>query len=150
MSRDQQEQTALVPSRDDATTDPALEALVELLGSGLSRALDERPNLVSQADPGRLWLLWFSIGATLELCAPLGRDTDVERNALFLAVAGSVSGEGVRSDDHPVAADRRLIDLFESAGAAAVQACLRGDSRPGYHLAGLRVSVDRGVPPLLN
>jgi hypothetical protein len=45
---------------------------------------------------------------------------------------------------------RRLIDLFESAGAAAVQACIRGDQRLGYYLAGLRVSADRGTLPLLN
>jgi hypothetical protein len=61
-----------------------------------------------------------------------------------------VFGDGVRSDSDPICADRRLMDLFESAGAAAVQACLRGDGRPGYYLAGLRVSVDKGLPPLLN
>lgn len=150
MSRDQREEAAPTQSRGEATTDPALEALVELLSSELDRALDERPQMVSQTDPGRLWLLWFAIGATLEMCTLLGRETDVERNALFRGVADSVFREGVRSDSDPIAADRRLIDLFESAGAAAVQACLRGDRRPGYYLAGLRVSVDRGLPPLLN
>ena len=150
MSRDQQEEAALAQSRGEATTDPALEALVQLLDSEFNQAVDERPRLVTQADPGRLWLLWFAIGATLEMCALLGRESDVERNALFRGVADAVFREGVRSDSNPIAADRRLMDLFESAGAAAVQACLRGDKRPGYYLAGLRVSVDRGLPPLLN
>ena len=150
MSRDQQEQAAPAQSRVEATNDPALEALVELLGSELNRALDERPHLVAQADPGRLWLLWFAIGATLEVCSLLGRETDSERNALFRGVCDAVFRTGVRSHIDPIAADRRLIDLFESAGAAAAQACLRGDRRPGYYLAGLRVSVDRGLPPLLN
>lgn len=150
MSRDQQEETAAVQSRGEATTDPALEALVELLDSELNWALEERPQLVSQADPGRLWLLWFAIGATLELCLLLGRDTDAERNALFRGVADSVFRAGVRSDSDPISAERRLTDLFESAGAAAVRACQQGDGRPGYYLAGLRVSIHRGAPPLLN
>ena len=150
MSRDQQEEAALAHSRGEATTDPALEALVELLTSELSRALDERPQLVSQADPGSLWLMWFAIGATLEMCSLLGRDADAERNALFRGVADSVFRAGVQSDSDPIRVDRRRTDLFESAGAAAVQASLRGDGRPGYYLAALRVSVDRGLPPLLN
>lgn len=152
MSRDPQEQEEAAPvqSRGETTTDPALEALIELLDSELNRALEERPQLVSQADPGRLWLLWFAIGATLEMCSLLGRDTDAERNALFRGVADSVFQAGVRSDSDPISVDRRLTDLFESAGAAAVQACLRGDGRPGYYLAGLRVSADRSLPPLLN
>ena len=150
MSRDQREQAAPAESRAETTTDPALEALVELLGSEFSRALDERPHLVSQADPERLWLLWFAIGAALEVSSLLGRETDAERNALFSGVVDAVFRAGVRSDIDPVDADRRLIDLFESAGAAAVQARLRGDRRSGYYLAGLRVSGDRGLPPLLN
>lgn len=150
MSPDQREEAAPVHSCDEATADPALEALVELLRSECNRALEERPDLVSKADPGSLWLLWFAIGATLEMCSLLGRDADGERNALFRGVADSMFRSGVQSDCDPIAADRRLIDLFESAGAAAVQACLRGDGRPGYYVAGLRVSVDRGLPPLLN
>jgi hypothetical protein len=150
MSRDQLEEAALAQSRGEATPDPALEALVALLNSELDRAVDERPQLVSQADPGRLWLLWFAIGATLEMCTLLRRETDTERNTLFRGVADAVFREGIRSDRDPIAVDRRLIDLFESAGAAAVQARQRGDRRTGYYLAGLRVSVDRGIPPLLN
>lgn len=150
MSRDHQDEAALTHPRGEPATDPALEALLELLNLELGRALDERPQLVSQADPGRLWLLWFAIGATLEMCALLGLDTDPERNAVFRRIADTVFPEGVASDRDPITADRRLIDLFESAGAAAVQARLRGDGRPGYYLAGLQVSVDRGFPPLLN
>lgn len=150
MSRDQREEAALAQSRGEAPTDPALEALVELLTSERNRAVDEQPDLVAKADPGRLWLLWFAIGATLEACMLLDRDTEAERNALFRAVADQMFQAGVRSDCDPIAADRRLIDLFESAGAAAVRACTRGDGSPGYYLAGLRVSVDRGRPPLLN
>jgi hypothetical protein len=150
MSQDLQEESAPVPPCDDATTDPAIEALVGLLKAELDRALDERPSLVSQADPGRVWLLWFAIGATLETCSLLGRESDVERNAMFRSVVDAVFREGVWSDSDPICADRRLVDLFESAGAAAVQARLRGDGRPGYYLAGLRVSADQGLPPLLN
>lgn len=150
MSRDPQEQAASTSSCDPATNDPALEALIALLNSEVNQALEERPALVSQADPGRLWLLWFAIGATLETCSLLGRDTDAELNAMFRGVADAVFHAGVRSDRDPICADRRLINLFESAGAAAVQACQRGDSRLGYYLAGLRVSADRGLPPLLN
>lgn len=150
MSREPKEQAALVQPPGEPTTDPALEALVELLNSELNQALDARPRLVSQADPGRVWLLWFAIGATVEMCWRLGRETDAERNALFRNVADSVFRDGVQSGSDPIAADRRLIDLFESAGAAAVQARLQGDGRPGYYLAGLRVCADRGHPPLLN
>jgi len=150
MSRDQQGKAASTSSCDPAASDPALEALVALLHSEVNLAIEERATLVSQADPGRLWLLWFAIGATLEMCSLLGRDTDAERNALFRGVADAVFQAGVRSDRDPICADPRLINLFESAGAAAVQACQRGDGRLGYHLAGLRVNADRGLPPLLN
>jgi len=150
MSRDQQEQSAPTQPRVGAPADPALDALVQLLGSELNRALDERPHLVSQADPGRLWLLWFAIGATLEVCSVLGRDSDAERSALFRGVSDSVFRTGVRSDIDPIAAEQRLIDLFESAGVAAAQAFLRGDRHPGYYLAGLRASIDRGLPPSVN
>lgn len=150
MSRDQREEAALVQSGDEAPTDPALEAVVDLLASERDWAVEEHPDLVTKADPGRLWLLWFAIGANFELCSLLGRDTDAERNVLFRRVADQIFQAGVRSACDPIAADRRLIDLFESAGAAAVRASLRGDGRPGYYLAALRVSVDRRLPPLLN
>jgi hypothetical protein len=117
-----------------------------LRGTGRSA----RPDVVSKADPGRLWLLWFAIGATREVCLLLGRDADDDRNDLFRRVADQLFPAGVQSDCNPIAADRRLIALFESAGATAVQACMRGDDRLGYYLAGLRVSVDRGLTPLLN
>jgi hypothetical protein len=130
--------------------DPALEALIQLLESERNEAVEDRPALVSKADPGQLWLLWFAIGATREVCVVLGREADDARNELFRKVADRVFPAGIRSACDPIRADRRLIDLFESAGAAAVQACIRGDERLGYYLAGLRVSADRGTPPLLN
>jgi len=150
MSRDEQHETSPTARRDESHPDPALDALVELLVAERKRALAEHPDLISKADPGQLWLLWFAIGATLEVCSLLGREDDAERNALFRCVAHRVFQAGVQSDCDPIAADRRLIDLFESAGAAAVHACMRGDDRLGYYLAGLRVSLDRGLPPLMN
>jgi hypothetical protein len=130
--------------------DPGFEALVQLLESERNQAVQDRPDLVSNADPGQLWLLWFAIGATLEVCLLLGREADGARNELFRQVAERIFPAGVRSACDPIRADRRLIDLFESAGAAAVQACIRGDARLGYYLAGLRVSADRGTLPHLN
>ncbi len=130
--------------------DPALEALIQLLESERNQAVGDRPDLVSKADPGQLWLLWFAIGATREVCVLLGREADGARNDLFRQVADRIFPAGIRSACDPILADRRQIDLFESAGAAAVQACIRGDERLGYYLAGLRVSADRGTPPLLN
>lgn len=148
MSSDDQQAAPSGRSRDDP--DPATEALIELLESERTQALDQRPDLVSKVDPGRLWLLWFAIGATLEVCTLLGRAVDDEGSALFRQVADRVFNEGIQSACDPIKADRRLIDLFESAGAAAVAACMRGDERLGYYLAGLRVSSDRSTPPLVN
>jgi hypothetical protein len=136
--------------QDNCGPDPALEALVQLLESERNQAVRDRPDLVSKGDPGQLWLLWFAIGATLEVCLLLGREADGARNELFQQVADRIFPVGIRSDCNPTLVDPRLIDLFESAGAAAVQACIRGDERLGYYLAGLRVSADRGTPPLLN
>jgi hypothetical protein len=130
--------------------DPALEALIQLLESERNRAVGDRPELVSKADPGQLWLLWFAIGATLEVCQLLGREGESARNELFQQVSGRIFPSGIHSACDPSLADPRLVDLFESAGAAAVQACIRGDERLGYYLAGLRVSADRLTPPLLN
>ena len=137
------------PGRD-VSADPAAEALTQLIESERDQALEEEPELVARFDPGHLWLLWFAIGATNEVCTLLGRDADSERNDLFRQIADLVLGDGVQSDIEPVRARRPLIELFESAGAAAVQACIRGDSRLGYYLAGLRVGADRGTPTLLS
>jgi hypothetical protein len=150
MSRDDQQAAPSETSRDHPESDPAAEALIELLDSEHMQALDQRPDLVSKVDPGRLWLLWFAIGATIEVCTRLGREVDREGNQLFRQVAGRVFIGGIQSGCDPILADSRLIDLFESAGAAAVAACMRGDERLGYYLAGLRVSADRGTPPLVN
>ncbi len=150
MSRDDQNAAPSETSRDQPDPDPAAEALIELLDSERKQALDRRPDLVSKVDPGQLWLLWFAIGATLEVCALLGREVDGEGNELFRQVAARVFGGGIQSSCDPITADSRLIDLFESAGAAAVAACMRGDERLGYYVAGLRVSADRGTLALVN
>jgi Holliday junction resolvase len=52
-----------------------------------------------------------------------------------------IFSDGVRSDVNPVLADRRLIELFETAGARAVRACLSGETRLGYYLDALRTAV---------
>lgn len=121
--------------------DPAVQALTELIQSERSRALLEEPELAGQVDPGQVWLLWFAIGATQEVCRLVERHTDAERNLVFRHVVDAVFGdERVRSPVDPVQADRMLIEVFESAGAEAVQACMRGDKRLGYYLGALRVA----------
>jgi hypothetical protein len=52
-----------------------------------------------------------------------------------------IFSDGVRSEVNPVLADRRLIELFETAGAHAVRACLSGETRLGYYLDALRTAA---------
>ena len=125
--------------------DPAVIALLELIQSERARAALEEPELAEQADPGRAWLLWFAIGATDAVCSLVQRDADGERDRIFRQVVSVIfGGGGVRSGVDPIKADRRLIELFESAGAEAVQACMRGEKRLGYYLEALRVGSRRG------
>jgi hypothetical protein len=122
-----------------STGDPAVHAVTELLHSELALAIVEEPALVDSLDSGRVWLLWFAIGATQEVCDLVQRETDRERNLVFRQVVGAIFTDGVRSGMDPVHADRRLIEIFESAGAEAVRACVRGDRRLGYYLEALKV-----------
>lgn len=127
------------PDRFGSTGDPAVQALTELLHSELALAIVEEPALLDRVDSGRVWLLWFAIGATEEVCDMVQRETERERNLVFRQVVGAIFDDGVRSKMNPVQADRRLIEVFESAGAEAVRACMRGDRRLGYYLEALRV-----------
>jgi len=124
----------------DGYGDPAVEALTQLLQSERRLASVEEPALVKRIDPGQVWLLWFAIGATDEICRFVHRRAEVERNQVFRHVVGLIFGNAVHSPLHPVDASQELIDLFESAGAAAVRACMRGDRKLGYFLEALRVS----------
>ena len=134
----------LVPNHHDGSEAPAVAALTELIQSEVALTLREEPDLAALADPGRLWLLWFAIGATDAACQLVERDADAERNAVFRQVVSIIFGdERVRSSVDPVTADKRLIELFESAGAEAVMACVRGERRLGYYLEALRVSGRR-------
>ena len=128
----------LVPNLYAGSIDPAIEALTQLLESERDLALADEPALVECADPGRVWLLWFAIGATDEICKVVQRDVNGEGNELFRQVVSMVFGGGARSAGNPVVADKHLIDLFESSGAEAVRACMRGDSGLGFYLAALR------------
>jgi hypothetical protein len=124
----------------DETDDPAVSALLELIQSERARAALEEPDLVEQVDSGSVLLLWFAIGATDAVCSVVQRDADGERDQVFRRVVSVIfCGERVRSCVDPLQADRRLIELFESAGAEAVRACMRGDKRLGYYLEALRV-----------
>jgi hypothetical protein len=134
----------------DRSADPAVEALTQLIESERDRALQEEPELVAAQDPGQLWLLWFAIGATLEVCTLLERDADGDRDQVFRQVSALIFGDGIQSDVDPAAAEPRLRDLFESAGADAVQACLQGDGRMGHYVAGLRISAARANRSSLN
>ncbi len=125
------------------TDDPAMLALAELLDAERTLATIEQPGLVERTDAGRMWLLWFAIGATDEVCQLTGRRTERQRNEVFRRVVALIFSDGVRSEVNPVLADRRLIELFETAGARAVRACLSGETRLGYYLDALRTAVDR-------
>ena len=115
-------------------------ALAELLDAERTLATVVEPSLVERADAGRMWLLWFAIGATDEVCRLTGRRTEPDRNQVFRRVVALIFSDGVRSDVNPVLADRRLIELFESAGSRAVRACLSGETRLGYYLDALRTA----------
>jgi hypothetical protein len=118
--------------------DPALTALMELLESERDKAMLEEPALVARCDPGRVWFLWFAIGATDEICRLIRRVDESERNDLFRQVVSLIFSGGVRSGTDPVLADRSLVELFESAGADAVQACLEEEPHLGFYVDALR------------
>jgi len=133
-----------VPRQQHEPDDPAVDALLELIQSERARAKVEEPQLVERVDSGRVWLLWFAIGATDAVCSLVKREADGERDTVFRRVVSVIfGGERVRSSVDPLQADRRLIELFESAGAEAVQACMRGEKRLGYYLEALRVGSGR-------
>jgi hypothetical protein len=127
------------PRADDR--DPALFALAELLDSERALAASEDPGLVERADSGRLWLLWFAIGATDEICRLTQRRAETDRNQVFRQVVSLIFNEGVRSEMNPILADRHMIELFEAAGIRAVQACMSGETRLGYYLDALRTAT---------
>ena len=134
-------QIGVLPASSDAPGDPAAAALVRLVSSEYQRAAQIAPGLMAKADGGRVWLLWFAIGATEAVCDLVGRDREPERDAVFRHVVSAIfDGEGVRSEVDPAFAERRLIDMFQSAGVEAVKACMRGDEQLGYYLEALRVS----------
>lgn len=121
------------------TSDPAVAALVELLESERDLALAEERGLVERFDPGQVWLLWFAIGATDEICRLIERDPHDEGTRIFRHLVGVIFGNRVRSETNPVLADRRLIEVFEKAGAVAVRDCMRGEARLGHYLDALRL-----------
>jgi hypothetical protein len=127
-------------ARHDGSSDPAVAGLAELIGAELEQAQTSEPELLAAVDPGRVWLLWYSVGATVAVCQLTGCTTDVQRDGVFRAVVTRIfDGRGIRSDVDPVQADQSLIELFESAGAEAVAACMRGDRKLGYYVEALRV-----------
>lgn len=125
--------------------DPAVVALTQLLASEREEAQREEPVLVEQHDPNRLWLLWFAIGATVEVCRLVQRRGDEDRNEVFRHVIRSVFDGALRpAADGPgpqELANRRTIEAFESAGSEAVRSCMRGDTRLGYYLDALRLAT---------
>jgi hypothetical protein len=119
-------------------SDPAMAALAELLEAERGLADEEEPALVQRADGGRLWLLWFAIGATDEICRLTQRNAETARNHLFRRVVSLIFNDGVRSEINPILADRQMIEVFETAGIKAVQACMNGETRLGFYLDALR------------
>jgi hypothetical protein len=124
----------------ESDADPAIDALTELLESERALARAEEPGLLNRCDPGQVWLLWFAIGATDEICRIAQRLAEYERNQVFRHVVGTIFGQGVQAGASPVLAAQDLIELFESAGTEAVRACMRGDRKLGYYLEALKVS----------
>jgi hypothetical protein len=119
-------------------------ALTELIQAECERVAVEEPGLAERADPGRVWLLWFAIGATDAACDLLGCRLNDQRDEVFRQVVSVIfSGQDIRSSANRVDSDKRVIGLFESAGAEAVAACMRGDRKLGYYLEALRVGVRR-------
>lgn len=118
---------------------PAEEALTRLVQSELSRAKADAPALVEQCDPGRVWLLWFAIGATEEICRLTQRRANDDRDRMFRNVVATIFSDGVRSQSSPWKSPQQLIELFETAGTEAVSACMRGDTRLAYYLDALKV-----------
>jgi hypothetical protein len=119
-------------------------ALTELIQAECERVAVEEPGLAERADPGRVWLLWFAIGATDAACDLVGCRLNDQRDEVFRQVVSLIfNGQGILSGTNPVDSDKRLIGLFESAGAEAVAACMRDDRKLGYYLEALRVSVRR-------
>ena len=132
----------LPDTQDSGPVAPAVAAVTELINAECERVDLEEPELAAQADPGRVWLLWFAIGATDAACDLVGCRLDAQRNDVFRQVVSVIfNGHGVRSGSNPVESDTRLIGLFESAGSEAVAACMRGDRKLGYYLEALRVSA---------
>ena len=111
-----------------------------MIGAELEQALASEPHLLDAVDPGRALLLWYAVGATAAVCQMTGRTSDAESDAIFRTVVTRIfDGRDVRAGLDPTRADRGLIELFESAGAEAVAACMRGDNKLGYYLEALRV-----------
>ena len=132
--------------QDDGPVGPAVAALTELLRSECERVEREDPELTARADPGRVWLLWFAIGATDAACDLVGCRLDTHRNEVFRQVVAVIfDGQAIRASSNPVDGDRRLVELFESAGAEAVAACMRDDRKLGYYHEALRVSFRREI-----
>lgn len=121
-----------------AAEGPGSEALTRLLQSELADAQTHAPALVEQCDPGRVWLLWFAIGATEEICRLTQRRAEDDRDRMFRLAVATILGDGVRSPTSPSKAPPQLIELFETAGVEAVRACMRGDTAVGHYLEALK------------
>lgn len=134
-----------VPTGREGSADAAVVALGELITAERELVELEAPGLAAATDPGRVWLLWFSIGATEAVCDLVGLHADLERNGVFRQVVSQIFGDrALHSPVNPVEHDKRLIELFESAGAEAVAACMRGDRKLGYLLEALRIKGRHG------
>jgi hypothetical protein len=132
--------------QDEGPVAPAVAALTELVQAECERVAMEESELAEQADPGRVWLLWFAIGATDAACELVGCHLNEQRNEVFRQVVGVIfNGHGLRPGTSPIDSDKRLIELFESAGSEAVAACMRGDRKLGYYLEALRVSSRKEI-----
>jgi len=133
----------LFPRLCDGSSDPAIAALLQLLESSVTRPWRRTRRSWTVSIRVGVWLLWFAIGATDEICKLVATRCETAKvNEMFRQVVNLIFGNGARplQSRH---GDKRLIDLFESSGTEAVRACMRGDSWLGYYLHALRIGACR-------
>lgn len=127
----------------EAASSAAERLLGILLVNEKNDAWRQLPELVRRLDPDGAHLLWFAIGAIDGLCRHLDGDGRGLREELFsraaqLIFAGCGGEQGYRPGSGSTA-DSKSIELFESIGRHAAQACLRRESSSFFYGSALTV-----------
>ena len=129
-------------SPQDITDDPAMQALAELLDA--ERTLATTSNRRSSSAPTPADVAAVVRDRRDRRSLPTHRASHRARAQRGVSPRGGADFQRWRAlEVNPVLADRRLIDLFETAGARAVRACLSGETRLGYYLEALHTAAER-------